>query len=501
MEFSIAAVRRRLLGRGNKVKRFSPAIFYCLTWALAAASASPQRGLTPPNFVIIFVDDLGYNDVSSYGARHIKTPNIDRMAQAGLKLTSFYAQNVCGPSRAALMTGSYPIRIGEPGNTKNAHTIPHPQEVTIAEVLKTQGYSTGLIGKWHLAGGGRNERGRGTGPYRADLMPNNQGFDYFFGTPSHNGVTREVEAEGHMTELMRNDEVLESPTDMDQLTRRYTQEALRFIERNREQPFFLYLAHNMPHVPLGASKTFRGRSPRGLYGDVVEELDWSVGEVLTRLKDVGLDGTTLVFFTSDNGPWIEDHLGDYGGSADPLRGFKMSTWEGGIRVPGIAWWPARIPGGRISDSIVSTLDLLPTLAGLAGAALPQDRVIDGKNVWPLLSAESKESPRESFFYYAYTHLQAVRLGRWKLVLDRPDNPPWTSWYGRMIDAVEKPQLYDLELDISESRNVAEQNPAIVEDLLQLADKAREELGDYDRIGTEARFFDEGRHRPNMNAWK
>ena len=482
------------------MKIVSLALLFCLAAAMGAA-AQPQQGSRPPNFVIIFVDDLGYNDLSSYGSRHIKTPNIDRMAQQGLKLTSFYAQNVCGPSRAALMTGCYPIRLGEPGNTKGAHTILHPQEVTIAEALEPRGYSTALIGKWHLAGSGGNERGRGTGPYRRELMPNNQGFDYFFGTPSHNGTTREVNPDSYVTELMRNEEVLESPTDMDLLTSRYTEEALKFVEQNREKPFFLYLAHTMPHVPLGASEKFRGRSPRGLFGDAVEELDWSVGQLLGRLEDLGLDENTLVFFTSDNGPWIEDHLGDYGGSAEPLRGYKMTTWEGGLRVPGIAWWPGRIPGGRVSDAIVSTLDLLPTFAGLANAAPPDDRVIDGKDVWPLLSAKSEQSPRDSFFYYAYTHLEAVRLGRWKLVLERPNNPPWTSWYGRMIDAVEKPQLYDLELDIGESRNVAEQNPEVVKKLSDLSGKVREELGDYDRIGSGARFFDAGPHRPDRNAWR
>lgn len=305
--------------------------FPALALALLCA---PCLARESPNFVVIFADDLGYGDLGCYGNRHIRTPNLDRMASEGIRLTSFYAQNVCGPSRAALLTGCYPIRLAEPGNTKGAHTILHPREQTIAEVLASKGYVTGLVGKWHVAGPGAHERGRGTGPYKSELMPNRQGFDYFFGTPAHNGFTREVDTKSWRTELMRNDEVLESPTDLNLLTHRYTGEAIRFVERNREQPFFLYSAHTMPHVPLGASADFRGRSPRGLYGDVIEELDWSVGEILSALRELRLDRKTLVVFTSDNGPWIESHLGDHGGSAAPLRGFKMTTWEGGAACSG-----------------------------------------------------------------------------------------------------------------------------------------------------------------------
>ena len=461
----------------------------------------PCWGQETPNFVVIFADDLGFGDLACYGNRHIRTPNLDRMAREGIRLTSFYSQNVCGPSRAALLTGSYPIRVGEPGNVKNAHTVLHPHERTIAEVLKPQGYVSGLIGKWHLAGRGGHERGPGTGPYNRDLMPNSQGFGYFFGTPSHNGTTREVDPGGWKTELMRNEEVLESPTDLDLLTKRYTQEAVAFLERNRDRPFFLYLAHTMPHVPLGASPGFKGRSVRGLYGDVVEELDWSVGEVLGALARLGLDDRTLVVFTSDNGPWIENHLGDHGGSAEPLRGFKMSTWEGGLRVPGIFRWPGRIAPGQASDQIASTLDILPTFAALAGAQLPADRPIDGLDIGPWLFGDSARSPRQRFYYFAFTHLQGVRVGRWKLVLKRPEDPPWTSWYGRMIDAVPTPQLYDLELDWGESRNVAEQNEDVVTRLMGLAERVRAQIGDFDRIGSGARFFDEGSLRPRMGAWR
>lgn len=473
-----------------------------LALTLATLGAmSPAIAQGPPNFVVILADDLGFGDLGCYGNRHIRTPNLDRMAAEGLRLTSFYAQNVCGPSRAALLTGCYPIRLAEPGNTKGAHTVLHPDESTIAEILSAKGYLSGLVGKWHLAGSGGRERGPGTGPYKRELMPNSQGFDYFFGTPSHNGVTREPDPHGWKTELMRDDEVLESPTNLDLLTRRYTEEAVRFIERNRERPFFLYLAHTMPHVPLGASEAFRGRSPRGLYGDVVEELDWSVGEVLATLRETGLDRRTLVVFTSDNGPWIESHLGDYGGSAQPLRGFKMSTWEGGLRVPGIFWWPGRIAGGQVSDEMASTLDLLPTFAAIAGVRLPSDREVDGLDLWPWLAGEAARSPRDSFLFFAYTHLQAVRDGRWKLVLKRPADPPWTSWYGRMIDSVREAELYDLRFDWGESRDVAAQNAPMVERLMSIAERARSSLGDYDRTGQEARFFDSGTPRPDMNSWR
>lgn len=470
--------------------------------ALAAALLCvPGISQDLPNFVVIFADDLGFGDLGCYGNRHIRTPNLDRMAREGIRLTSFYAQNVCGPSRAALLTGSYPIRVAEPGNTKGPHTILHPGEETIAEVLKASGYATALVGKWHLAGAGSRERGPGTGPYRSELMPNSQGFDYFFGTPSHNGTTREVVETGWKTELMRNEEVLESPTDLNLITKRYTEEALGFLERNRERPFFLYLSHTMPHVPLGASAHFKGGSARGLYGDAIEEIDWSTGEVLEALDRLGIEGRTLVVFTSDNGPWIEGHLGDYGGSAAPLRGFKMSTWEGGLRVPGIFRWPGRIPSGQVSDEMAATLDLLPTFAGLAGAALPSGRRLDGVDLWPWLEGREERSPREDFLFFAYTHLQAVRDGRWKLVLERSADPPWTTWYGRMIDEVEEPELYDLRLDWGESRDIAEQNPHVVERLMRMAERVRSELGDFDRTGSGARFFDPGPRRPDMDAWR
>ena len=450
--------------------------------SLHAAASSERK----PNFIIFFTDDQGYNDVGCFGSPFIRTPNFDRMAREGMKFTNFYAQPVCGPSRAALMTGCYPIRIGEPGNKKNQHTVLHPEEITIAEVLKGAGYATGMVGKWHLAGGRTNK-------YDPNLMPNAQGFDYFFGTPLHNGFTRTVEAKSFKTQLMRNGQILKDALDqegMDSLTGAYTEEAVEFIRRNKDQPFFLYLAHNMPHVPLGASKAFRGRSRRGLFGDVIEELDWSAGQILKTLKELNLDDNTLIVFTSDNGPWIEDHLGDYGGSAAPLRGWKMSAWEGGPRVPCIMRWPGRIPAGRVCHEIATTMDLLPTFAGLAGAKLREDRVIDGRDIFSLMSAEpNAKSPHEAFYFYNYLRLNAVRSGKWKLVPPRPASPPGTGWSGRMIDAVEKTQLYDLEADIEERYDLADQYPQIVARLMKLIDKARADLGDYQTVGGGARFFD------------
>ena len=449
----------------------------------------PPRTRRKPNFIIFFTDDQGYNDVGCFGSPNIRTPNFDRMAAEGMKFTSFYAQPVCGPSRAALMTGCYPIRVAEPDNRKNQHNVLHPKEITIAEVLKKAGYATALVGKWHLAGGRRKE-------YDPQLMPNGQGFDYSYGTPLHNGFTRTVNPKSFKTQIARNGKVLIDALDqngMDNLTGDYTKEAVKFITANKDRPFFLYLAHNMPHVPLGASGAFRGKSKRGLYGDVIEELDWSAGQVLKTLKDLGIDKDTLVIFTSDNGPWIEKHLGDYGGSADPLRGWKMSAWEGGPRVPCLVRWPGRTPASKVCDEIVTTMDIMPTFAHLAGAEIPKDRIIDGKDVTDLITGkEGAASPHEAFYTYNYLRLTAVRSGKWKLVPARPARPPGTGWSGRMIDAVPATQLYDLDSDIGETTDVAAKHPEIVTRLMKLVEKARADLGDYNRVGKGARFFEPNR---------
>ncbi|MBI1369630.1 MAG: sulfatase-like hydrolase/transferase [Planctomycetes bacterium] len=475
------------------------ALIWLIVLLLAAAWVRAAEDARP-NLVMILVDDLGYNDVGCFGSPLIKTPNIDRMAAEGIRFTSFYAQNVCGPSRAALMTGCYPIRIAEPHNTKSGHTVVHADEITVAELLKQAGYATGLIGKWHLAGEGAGKQGRGTGPFDASRMPNAQGFDYFFGTPAHNGHTREHEPATWKTEVYRNSERLETDADVNTLTKRETDEAVKFIRDHKSERFFVYLAYNMVHVALGASEDFRGKSPRGLYGDATQEIDFGVGQVLATLKELGIDDNTLVVFTSDNGPWVEASIGDYGGSAYPLRGFKMNTWEGGLRVPGVVRWPGHVPAGKVSDAIVTTLDVLPTFASLAGAKLPTDRKIDGVDMSDFWRGNTQECPRDEFFYYAYTHLEAVRDGAWKLVLPRPKSPPWTSWYGRMIDAVPAPELYNLDDDISEKHDVAAEHPDIVARLMKRIDAAREDLGDYNVIGTGARFFDPGPHRPDAAKW-
>jgi len=486
------------LGRRSFLRAAVKSILAAATTAALPRVTSAGSGgrAHRPNVIVFFTDDQGYNDVGCFGSPDIETPNFDRMAREGTRLTDFYAMPVCGPSRAALMTGCYPIRVAEPRNRKGQHTVLHPREITIAEVLKDAGYTTGMIGKWHLAGGRKKA-------YPAKLMPLGQGFDSFFGTPLHNGFTRTVEAKSFRTQLMRGNEVIDDflkQSEMNTLTRRYTREAVRFIREHKDGPFFLYLAHNMPHVPLGASEAFRGQSKRGLYGDVIAELDWSLGQVIQTLQEQGIDRDTLIWFTSDNGPWIEKHLGDYGGSAAPLRGSKMMTWDGGPRVPCIVRWPGHVPAGRVSGEIVSTLDVLPTVARLAGADVPEDRTIDGRDVSDFLLGRSETSPRKRYYFYCYTHLQAVREGRWKLVLPRPARPKWCGWSARMVDAVNERELYDLANDLAEEHNVAEAHPEVVKRLMGVVEEARRDLGDYDRLGQGARFFDKGPRRPDTTRW-
>lgn len=459
-----------------------------------SSAAEPPR----PNLIVIFTDDQGYHDLSCFGSTTIKTPNLDRMATEGLRLTSFYAQPVCGVSRAALMTGCYPIRVAEPGNVKRLHTVPHPQEITMAEVLKSAGYATALIGKWHL---GLN----GDGPAKTDppTMPNAQGFDYFYGTPKYNGATVHVKDSPARSPILRNDEiVVQAVQSWDHITQDYTRESIDWIRAHQDRPFFLYLAHNMPHIPLGASENFKGKSAYGPYGDTIEEIDWSTGQILDELKALGLDENTLVMFTSDNGPWVETTVGmkpggkkfiprDHSGSADPLRGWKMSAWDGGCRVPFIARWPGKLKGGRVSDEILTTMDLLPTFAHLAGATLPSDRTLDGKDATGFLLGESDTSPRDDYLYYTGCRLTGVRSGKWKLVLPRPAAPPGTGWWGRMIEKVEDIQLFDFNADPGETTNLAEQHPDTVAELMERIETARQELGDIDHTGAGARFFDEG----------
>ena len=483
-----------------------------LLFALLAFAGSFGLAAEPPrpNIVLVFTDDQGYQDLGCFGSPNIKTPNIDRMAAEGVKFTHFYAQAVCGPSRAALMTGSYPIRVAEPGNRKHQHTIVHPREVTVAEVLKSAGYATACIGKWHL---GAADKGDPTG-WNRDTMPNSQGFDEFYGTPLYNGFTVRVEDTPFRSQILRNREVaVDRVESWDNITLDFTREALQFIRRHREQPFFLYLAHSMPHIPLGASENFRGKSAGGPYGDAIEELDWSTGEILATLRELDLDDRTLVLFTSDNGPWIETTRGmdpegkpfiprDHSGHADPLRGYKMLTTEGGLRVPLVARWPGTIPPGNVCAEVATTMDFLPTFAALAGATLP-DATLDGRDIRPLLFAEpDAKSPHEAFYYYCYTHLQAVRSGKWKFVRLRPEFPAWTGFSGRFHgDGVDEFQLFDLESDPGETVNLAAEHPETLARLRQLAHRARMELGDYNHLGSGARFFDDGPRRPELKSSK
>ncbi len=473
-----------------------------IAWGVAISLlAAPQQvaAAPPPNFVVIFVDDLGYGDVGCYGSELIDTPHIDRMAMEGMKFTSFYAQPICGPSRAAIMTGCYPMRVAERGNIKNTHPVLHEREITLAEVLKEKGYATGCFGKWDLA---RHSQAK----FERDLMPNHQGFDYFFGTPTSNDS---------VVNLYRNEELIEPRTEMGTLTRRYAEEVLKFIERNKKRPFFVYLPHTMPHTRLAASKDFRGKSKRGLYGDVVEEIDAGIGRILDLLCEEQLADNTYVLFTSDNGPWlIKNHdktdgfrPQDHGGSAGPLRSGKVSTWEGGVRVPAVFWAPGRIEAGTVCRELASTLDVLPTFAALAGAKSPEDRVIDGENIEHLLAGRFKEAdPEKAYYYYLKTHLQAVRQAKWKLHLPRPFHQPWLKWKtpNQHIApedhlATAEPMLFDLQADLGETTDVAADHPDVVAHLLKLAEAAREDVGDYDRIGKNQRFFDDGPRRPDL--WK
>jgi arylsulfatase A-like enzyme len=411
---------------------------------LPAAFAAPK-----PNLVIIFADDLGYGDLGCYGSPVIRTPHLDRMAAEGLRFTDFYsAAEVCSPSRAALLTGRYPVRSGMYGNRRvlfpNSKGGLPPAEITIAEALKGAGYATAHVGKWHL---GIHEESR----------PLDQGFDRSFGLPYSNDMDGRANLprgasgspnpppDGWNVPLLRDGNVVEQPADQTTLTKRYTEEAVKFIVEKKSGPFFLYFAHTFPHVPMFASPAFKGKSRAGIYGDAVEELDWSVGQVLEARKKNGLAENTLVFFSSDNGPWLI--MGNQGGSAGLLRDGKGSTWEGGMRVPGIAWMPGRIKPA-VTTQPVNAMDLLPTALALAGLPAPKGVTLDGSNLAPLLF-ESKPLPQRPFFYYRGDQLFACRLGEWKAHFKTQIG------YGQSRpDVHEPPLLFHLGRDPSEKRNVA-----------------------------------------------
>lgn len=429
-------------------------------------SAGNTKGKTP-NIIIFLTDDQGYQDVGCFGSPLIKTPNFDRMAKEGVRFTNFYsAAPVCSPSRAALLTGCYPPRVGVPRVLWPNDTIGlNSKEITIADILKAKGYTTACIGKWHLGD-------------KPEFLPDQQGFDSYLGIPYSNDMTINpkvqiskdvVYREGVTQEsvrikrlgsgnvpLMRDGKVIEYPVDQTLLTKKYTEEAIKIITKNKDKPFFLYLAHTMPHIPLHASEAFNGKSPRGLYGDVIEELDWSMGEILKTLKSLNIDENTLVIFTSDNGPW--NLKNGQGGSALPLRGFKFDTYEGGMREPMIAHWPGKIPAGSVCSEIASTIDLLPTIAWLTGSAKPK-APIDGENIWPLLSGKrGAKTPHDGYYYYNAMTLQGVRSGDWKL---------------RIVKG--KVELFNLAKDISESKNIESENPEIVNRLTKKMARFDKEL--------------------------
>lgn len=443
-----------------------------LSWLLVCGFSmfSIAGAADRPNFIIIFTDDQGYNDLGCFGSPNIRTPNIDRMAAEGTRLTNFYSgASVCTPSRAALLTGCYPDRVGGLGVLfPNSKVALNPDEVTIPEMLRQQGYATACFGKWHL------------GHHQASL-PTEHGFDEYFGIPYSNdmGVDSSMSLAENITfqegrtvddfranavkspPLMRNQEVIEWPADQSSLTKRYTRETTRFIKEHANDPFFVYLPHTMPHVPLYVSKEFQGKSDAGLYGDAIEEIDWSVGEILKTLQDLQIDDRTMIIYTTDNGPW--DFKGDdaervkgntncrVGGSADPLRGAKFSNWEGGFRVPCVMRWPGRIATGKTCDQIAASIDLLPTIAEFSGASLANDRVIDGKSLVPVLEGQpNAKPPRETYFY----RTQAVRSGQWKFMGGK---------------------LFNLQEDVSESIDLAGKYPEVTARLKQLLEEHKADM--------------------------
>jgi arylsulfatase A-like enzyme len=430
-----------------------------------------------PNIVVIVCDNLGYGDVGCFGCELNKTPNLDRMAAEGMRFTDFYATSgVCTPSRASLMTGCYPRRVNmhvaadggavlRPVSKKGLN----PAEVTIAELLKTRGYATACIGKWHLGD-------------QLPFLPRRQGFDYYLGIPYSDDMTRRPGRDWPPLPLMENEQVIEAPADRTLLTRRYTEKAIEFITANKNRPFFVYLPHAMPgstRAPF-ASERFSGKSANGPWGDSVEELDFSTGEILRTLKELDLDRRTLVVWTSDNGA---PRRNPPQGLNLPLAGWGYTTAEGGQRVPCILRWPGMIPAGRTCAELCTTMDLLPTLARLAGAEVPTDRIIDGHDIGLLMRGQAgARSPYEAFYYYYMGQLQAIRAGKWKLYL--PLEAKWQNFSGKTKASAA--ELYDLIEDLPETRNLAGSNPAVVTRLLSLAKKARQDIGDINRPGRNQR---------------
>ncbi|MDO6737630.1 sulfatase [Wenyingzhuangia sp. 2_MG-2023] len=438
-----------------------------------------------PNVIILFADDLGYGDLSCYGAQDVQTPNIDALASEGLRFTDFQvASSVCSPSRAALLTGRYPMRNGFPVaqhlGEKHKNYGLHQDEITIADILLEQKYATMAIGKWHLG-------------FEKGMQPVDHGFQDFYGLQSnwHDGDPK-------LMQLYKNREVVQENVPYEALIKNYTRQAIDFIETNKENPFFLYLAYNSVHSPIIVNKEFIGTSKGSLYGDYVQELDYFVGELTSALSDNKLDENTIVIFLSDNGP----ALCHFGGSAGPLNGGKYTTMEGGFRIPAIVKWKGEFAAG-VNDTFLSSMDLLPTIASLTGAKIPNDRVIDGKDISAILKEGKGTSPHEYVYYYNGANLQAVRKDKWKLHLPRTleDQPFWSkkmigkSFKGKNLknisckglEVLTRPLLFNLEKDMGELTDISHKHPEIVKELLVEAERIRKELGDVDIVGTDQRI--------------
>jgi arylsulfatase A-like enzyme len=445
-------------------------LFLVVAWATPVPAAS-----RPPNIVIILADNLGYGDLGCYGHPTIRTPNLDQMAREGMRFTDFYvAACVCTPSRAALLTGRLPIRTGMAGNEKrrvisanSTGGLPR-EEITIAKALKNKGYATACVGKWHLG-------------HSPEYLPTAHGFDSYLGLRMSNdmepapGIPKNASASLNQdpkwwnSALVRNDKIIEQPTDLSTLTKRYTEEALRFIQENKKKPFFLYFAHTYPHVPLFASQKFKNTSPRGLYGDVVEELDWSVGQVLDTLRREKVNA--FVFFTSDNGPWLNKGLA--GGSAGILFEGKGSTWEGGMREPGIAWWPGKISAGVTTHELACSMDLYNTCLGLGGAEVPKDRIIDGVDLSPVLF-NGGHSLRNTMIYYRGDELFAIRKGAFKVHFQTA--PGYASPGAPMkFEPHDPPLLFNLEQDPGEKINIAKDHPEVLTEIQKVLEQHRHGL--------------------------
>ena len=455
--------------------RFNTFLFAAFIFLLPFVASAAKS----PNIVIILADDLGYGDLGCYGHPTIRTPNLDRMAAEGMRFTDFYvAACVCTPSRAALLTGRLPIRNGMAGSekrrviySKDTGGLPL-EEITIARALKSKGYATACIGKWHLSGGG------------TETLPPHHGFDYYYGLRWSNdmepsefipkggkaSMNLHPDPKWWAASLLRNEKIIEHPADLSTLTKRYTAEAIQFIRDNKKKPFFLYFPHTYPHVPLFASEKFKGTSARGLFGNVVEEVDWSVGEVLKTLRDQKLAENTLVFFTSDNGPWLVKELA--GGSAGPLKEGKGSTWEGGMREPGIAWWPGKIKSS-VTHELASTLDLFPTIMKLTGVPMPTDRIMDGVDMSSILFGNGK-SLRDVMMYYRGDELFAIRKGAYKAHFQTAPGYP-----GNMVrqpfEKHDPPLLFNLAHDPGERFNIASEHPEVIADIQKELEKHRANL--------------------------